>query len=117
MNYSTGQRVNRIEDRVRSAALIVEVRTQADNSQVLLLAYDEGGFGWWPSDALTWEFPADPARGQEWVAPDGATWRWDQPCDPQTGQYLADDPATPEGESALQWICVAESDEVRAPAL
>ena len=52
----------------------------------------------------SWDPPENPSRGQEWTAPDGSIWTWDQPRDSQTGQYIADDPATPEQESALQWI-------------
>jgi hypothetical protein len=52
-----------------------------------------------------WEWPDNPARFDEWTAPDGSVWRWDQPRDEQ-GQYLPDDPATPESESALRWIAV-----------
>ena len=52
-----------------------------------------------------WEWPEDPERFDEWSAPDGSVWRWDQLRDAQ-GQYLADDPATPESESALRWIPV-----------
>lgn len=50
-----------------------------------------------------WQWPADPQRGDEWTAPDGSRWRWDQPRDAQ-GQYLPDDPATEAVESALQWL-------------
>ena len=52
-----------------------------------------------------WEWPVDPQRFDEWTAPDGSVWRWDQPRDEQ-GQYVADDPATPESESALRWVPV-----------
>jgi len=52
----------------------------------------------------SWNPPENPSRGQEWTAPDGSVWKWDQPRDPQTGQYIADDPATPAQESELQWI-------------
>jgi hypothetical protein len=54
----------------------------------------------------SWNPPEDPSRGLEWTAPDGSVWRWDQPRDPQTGQYLADDPATAEVESAPRWVWV-----------
>lgn len=50
-----------------------------------------------------WEWPEAPERFDEWTAPDGSEWRWDQPRDAQ-GQYVADDPATAESESALRWI-------------
>ena len=52
-----------------------------------------------------WEWPENPERFQQWTAPDGSVWRWDQPRDGQ-GQYLSDDPATPESESALRWLPV-----------
>ncbi len=54
---------------------------------------------------LAWDWPENPSRGDEWTGPDGSQWRWDQPRDAD-GTYLADDPATPEQESALQWIPV-----------
>lgn len=50
-----------------------------------------------------WQWPANPERGDEWTAPDGSRWRWDQPRDAQ-GQYLPDDPATEAVESVLQWL-------------
>lgn len=50
-----------------------------------------------------WNPPPDPARGATYQALDGSWWRWDQPRDPATGQFLADDSDTPEIESALDW--------------
>ena len=50
-----------------------------------------------------WQWPENPQRGDEWTAPDGSRWRWDQPRDAQ-GQYLADDPGTEVVESALKWL-------------
>lgn len=50
-----------------------------------------------------WQWPENPERFDQWTAPDGSVWRWDQPRDEQ-GQYVADDPATAESESALRWI-------------
>lgn len=50
-----------------------------------------------------WQWPANPERGDEWTAPDGSHWRFDQPRDAQ-GQYLPDDPATEAVESALKWL-------------
>lgn len=50
-----------------------------------------------------WDWPEDPERGDEWTGPDGSLWVWDQPR-AEDGTYLADDPATPEQESALQWL-------------
>lgn len=42
-----GDRVNRIEDREIVGATVIAV--DGDNA---LIAYDEGGEGWWPTDAL-----------------------------------------------------------------
>lgn len=53
-----------------------------------------------------WQWPEDPERGDEWTAPDGSRWRFDQPRDAQ-GQYLPDDPVTEAQESALQWLEVS----------
>jgi hypothetical protein len=53
-----------------------------------------------------WEWPENPTRFQPWTAPDGSEWVYDQPRDPATGQYLADDPETEAVESALQWLPV-----------
>jgi hypothetical protein len=50
-----------------------------------------------------WNWPLNPARGDEWTGPDGSRWRWDQPR-AEDGTYLVDDPATPAMESALQWL-------------
>ena len=52
-----------------------------------------------------WDWPPNPQRGDLWTGPDGSQWRWDQPR-AADGTYLADDPATPEQESALQWLPV-----------
>jgi hypothetical protein len=52
-----------------------------------------------------WQWPENPERGDQWTGPDGSRWLWDQPRDAD-GTYLADDPATPEQESALQWLPV-----------
>ena len=53
----------------------------------------------------SWNWPTDPQRFQRWTGPDGSEWVWDQPR-AADGTYLADDPATPEQESALQWLPV-----------
>jgi hypothetical protein len=50
-----------------------------------------------------WNWPLNPARGDEWTGPDGSRWRWDQPR-AADGTYLADDPETEAVESALQWL-------------
>lgn len=52
-----------------------------------------------------WDWPENPARGDEWTGPDGSKWVWDQPRG-DDGQYLADDPETEVVESALQWLPV-----------
>jgi hypothetical protein len=52
-----------------------------------------------------WDWPENPARGDEWTGPDGSEWVWDQPR-AEDGTYLADDPATEVIESALQWLLV-----------
>lgn len=40
-------RVNRIEDREVTGAIILEI-----NGENALISYDEGGEGWWPFDCL-----------------------------------------------------------------
>jgi hypothetical protein len=50
-----------------------------------------------------WNWPPNPARGDEWTGPDGSEWVFDQPR-AADGTYLVDDPATPAVESALQWL-------------
>lgn len=52
-----------------------------------------------------WEWPEVPVRHERWQAPNGSWWVWDQPR-AADGTYLADDPATPESESALRWLPV-----------
>jgi hypothetical protein len=52
-----------------------------------------------------WQWPEAPSRGDEWTGPDGSQWVFDQPR-ASDGTYLADDPATPEQESRLQWLPV-----------
>ena len=55
MNYTIGQKVMRIEDRPQVAAVVIAVEDGPDG-QLLELAYDEGGTGWWPASAVE---PAD----------------------------------------------------------
>jgi hypothetical protein len=55
MNYTKGDRVDRIEDRTITGAVVLAVVDGMDE-QVLELSYDEGGTGWWPSSAVV---PAD----------------------------------------------------------
>lgn len=50
-----------------------------------------------------WQWPAEPQRGDEWIAPDGSRWRWDQPRNTR-GQYVSDDPSTEPVESAPRWL-------------
>lgn len=52
-----------------------------------------------------WDWPENPQRGDLWTGPDGSEWIWEQPR-AEDGTYLADDPATPAVESALQWLPV-----------
>jgi hypothetical protein len=52
-----------------------------------------------------WDWPPNPARGDEWTGPDGSRWRWDQPR-AVDGTYAPDDPETEAVESALQWLPV-----------
>jgi hypothetical protein len=52
-----------------------------------------------------WDWPPNPARGDEWTSPDGSRWRWDQPR-AVDGTYAPDDPETEAVESALQWLPV-----------
>jgi hypothetical protein len=51
MNYTIGQKVKRIEDRPQVAAVVIAVEDGPDG-QLLELAYDEGGTGWWPASAV-----------------------------------------------------------------
>ncbi len=47
--FSIGDRVNRIEDRPITSATVKEVMNDGQN---VLITYDEGGEGWWPSNCL-----------------------------------------------------------------
>ena len=51
MNYEIGQQVSRIENREQVRA---QVLATADGpmGQMLELAYEEGGGGWWPAEAV-----------------------------------------------------------------
>jgi len=53
----------------------------------------------------SWSWPENPERFEQWTAPDGSLWVWDQPR-AADGTYLADDPATEAVESMLQWLPV-----------
>src|SRR5688572_20812041 len=64
MQLEPGARVNRPEDRDVVGATILEVDAR-DGETLAHLAYDEGGSGWWPAEALLppdERVPADPAR-------------------------------------------------------
>jgi hypothetical protein len=50
-----------------------------------------------------WRQPSSPARFDEWTAPDGSVWIYDQPRNTD-GTYVSDDPDTEQVESALQWV-------------
>jgi hypothetical protein len=56
-----------------------------------------------------WLWPEAPARFDEWSAPDGSRWVWDQPRGVD-GQYLADDPDTEDVKSALRWLLITEAE-------
>ena len=45
--FSTGQKVNRIEDREVTGATVLEVTEDS-----IHISYDEGGDGWWPLETL-----------------------------------------------------------------
>jgi hypothetical protein len=55
MNYTKGDRIDRIEDRTITGAVVLAV-VDSTNGKVLELSYDEGDTGWWPSFAVV---PAD----------------------------------------------------------
>lgn len=48
--FHIGDRVNRVEDRDEVGATVVEI-----DGESVLIAYDEGGEGWWPASALVAE--------------------------------------------------------------
>lgn len=52
-----------------------------------------------------WNWPENPQRFLRWTGPDGSEWMFDQPR-LSDGTYAPDDPATPQQESALQWLPV-----------
>jgi hypothetical protein len=52
---------------------------------------------------LAFQPPVNPARFDEWTAPDGSEWVFDQPRGAD-GQYLVDDPETEAIESSLRWL-------------
>ena len=58
MPFEIGTRVERREERDVTGATVLAV----DEGGFLLIAYDEGGEGWWPPDALD---PAPPEPAPE----------------------------------------------------
>jgi hypothetical protein len=42
-------RVNRIEDRATTGAVIIDIDHESASA---LIQYDEGGEGWWPLDSI-----------------------------------------------------------------
>jgi hypothetical protein len=83
MTYAIGQRVNRIEDRATIGATILSIVDDVGATQILELAYDEGGTGWWPADCTEPESELVRARNSD-------------------GTYRADDPTTPDVDEA--WV-------------
>jgi hypothetical protein len=51
MPYTIGQNVKRLEDRHQVAAVVLAAEDGPDG-QMLELAYEEGGSGWWPADSV-----------------------------------------------------------------
>lgn len=72
MTYSTGDRVQRPPVDGAGLAVVMEVIAAPPDSPdpcaeaVALIAYAEGGSGWWPVSSLT---PAPPASAAEDAAP------------------------------------------------
>lgn len=52
MDFKVGDRVNRIEDREIRGATIIELCNMDSEFPSALIAYDEGGEGYWPLDCL-----------------------------------------------------------------
>jgi hypothetical protein len=50
MDFNVDDRVNRVEDREATGATVLEV-----DGENVLIAYDEGGTGWWPASSLVAE--------------------------------------------------------------
>ena len=50
MNFNVGDRVKRVEDQGTTGATVLE--TDGEN---VLIAYDEGGTGWWPVSSIVAE--------------------------------------------------------------
>ena len=73
-----GQRVNRIENQQQTGATVLAI----DASGNVLIAYDEGGTGWWPQECLE---SAGLVRARD-----------------ELGRFIADDPSTPDVDEA--WV-------------
>lgn len=52
MKFSTGDKVKRLEDRPQVAAVVLTAE-DGPEGQMLQLAYEEGGSGWWPAESVT----------------------------------------------------------------
>lgn len=50
--FQIGDKVERIEDRDITTAVVVDVDVSSDET-MYLIHYDEGGEGWWPESSLT----------------------------------------------------------------
>ena len=52
--FNPQDRVNRIEDRHILGATVLSIQPSSipEEPDILELAYDEGGTGWWPSECL-----------------------------------------------------------------
>jgi hypothetical protein len=65
MAVAVGDRVNRPEDREVVGATVLELKDDGEEGVTANLAYDEGGEGWWPAEALLppeERVPPDPER-------------------------------------------------------
>jgi len=51
MTFIPGQSVKRLEDRPQVRATVLTVEDGPDG-QLLELAYEEGGYGWWPASRV-----------------------------------------------------------------
>jgi hypothetical protein len=51
MTFSVGDPVERIERRPQVAAVVFEI-SEGGEGELLQLAYEEGGAGWWPASCV-----------------------------------------------------------------
>lgn len=51
MPYEIGQQVRRLEDRAQVLAQVLAANA-GSRGQMLELAYEEGGGGWWPAESV-----------------------------------------------------------------